>query len=139
MQLFQSQTLKQLTTPRNEICFSIYIPTHPQWDKIQNDKIRFKNRLQDLKAQLKNDGYDEVTALAMLEPGEQFLNPDYKVLGKYNAADGNVVLDEPNDPENRDLVEMIIVNTLHYGGTVYTVDPQQMPNQEHMGALLRFP
>ncbi len=74
MEMFRAHVLKELVKPRDEHCFSIYIPTHKEWDKMSQDKIRFKNKLQDIKAKLKEKGFDEVTAKSFLQQPESYLS-----------------------------------------------------------------
>jgi len=74
MEMFRAHVLKELIKLRDEYCFSIYIPTHKEWDKMSQDKIRFKNKLQEIKAKLKEKGYDEAAAKSFLEQPESYLS-----------------------------------------------------------------
>ncbi len=58
MRLFNADRLKELIRPRKEPCVSIYIPTHYEWGEKDQDRIRLKNQLQKIKAQLEEKKYD---------------------------------------------------------------------------------
>lgn len=78
MKLFNPDRLKELIKPRQEPCISIYIPTHNEWSEKEQDRIRFKNQLQNIAAQLKEKGYDSPEIDELLnEANELYKNEDF--------------------------------------------------------------
>lgn len=78
MKLFNPDRLKELIKPRQEPCISIYIPTHHEWSEKEQDRIRFKNQLQNIAAQLKEKGYDSPEIDELLnEANELYKNEDF--------------------------------------------------------------
>jgi hypothetical protein len=53
MDLIKKETLKTLSTEREEPAVSLYIPTHREWDKLNKDVILFKNNIKKLEKKLK--------------------------------------------------------------------------------------
>ncbi|MDZ7766466.1 MAG: hypothetical protein U5K00_18920 [Melioribacteraceae bacterium] len=78
MKVFNPDRLKELIKPRQEPCISIYIPTHNEWSEKEQDRIRFKNQLQNIAAQLKEKGYDSPEIDELLnEANELYKNEDF--------------------------------------------------------------
>lgn len=78
MKVFNPERLKELIKSRREPCISIYIPTHYEWSEKEQDRIRFKNQLQNISAQLKEKGYDSSEIDELLnEANELYKNEDF--------------------------------------------------------------
>ncbi|HTN76743.1 MAG TPA: hypothetical protein VL096_15900 [Pirellulaceae bacterium] len=61
-------TVLQLITNNSEPCVSIYLPTHRAGKESLQNRVRFKNLLNDVERQLKLRGLNEVETHAMLKP-----------------------------------------------------------------------
>ena len=59
MDIFDRHALEELTQVCDEACVSIYMPTHRRGQEVQQNRIRFKNRLDEAKAQLSDLGLDQ--------------------------------------------------------------------------------
>ena len=48
MDILSKEEIKKLIVTCSEYCISIYMPAHEQWNNMDEDKIRFKNQLQEI-------------------------------------------------------------------------------------------
>ncbi len=48
MDILNKEEIKKLIETNDDLCISIYMPAHEQWNKMNEDKIRFKNQLQEI-------------------------------------------------------------------------------------------
>lgn len=58
--------------------------------------------------------------------------------GHYNPTTGEIHLGDQAEPDTVDLLDETAVHTLLNGGTVYAVDPQEMPAAAHVTAVFRY-
>lgn len=75
MKLISKEELKELATIHDEICISIYIPTHKAGKEVINgqDAILFKNQIQKAKAKLKERNFTEIQSKELLKPAYDLL------------------------------------------------------------------
>lgn len=64
--------LKELHQVQDEVSISIYMPTHKVGNEIRQDKIRFKNLLNEVSQELKNRGLRDNEIEHLLRPLESF-------------------------------------------------------------------
>lgn len=64
--------LKELHQVQDDICISIYMPTHKVGNEIRQDKIRYKNLLNEVTQELKNKGLRDGEVEQLLRPLESF-------------------------------------------------------------------
>ena len=81
----------------------------------------------------------------MIVPAAQFAQVDtlFVVIGQQRWGrfdpDGNrVVLNNEPEPQGEDLLDRAVVQTLLKGGTVYAMEPDQMPDNALLAAIFRF-
>lgn len=67
-----------------------------------------------------------------------FLDRAAAAWGTVLADSRTVRLDRKPGPESRDLTDMAARHTLLRGGTVYAIEPEEMPAEAAMAAVLRF-
>jgi len=67
-----------------------------------------------------------------------FLDRGAATWGSLLAGDGTLRLDRRPTPDSRDLADMAARHTLLRGGTVYAIEPAEMPTEAPMAAVLRF-
>jgi hypothetical protein len=67
-----------------------------------------------------------------------FVLPDYAQWGRYETDTGRVVLGTQATPLGEDLVDRVALETLRHRGTVYAVQPEQMPEVTPLAAILRY-
>jgi hypothetical protein len=58
--------------------------------------------------------------------------------GHFNPDTMTVDLDPEPQPDDQDMVDFAAVHTLLNGGTVYAVEPEKVPDEAPMAAILRF-
>lgn len=67
-----------------------------------------------------------------------FLTPGMHQWGQYDWSATQVKLAEGPTAENRDLLDLAAAQTLLNGGSVYVVDPDNLPDAAPFAAILRF-
>jgi hypothetical protein len=67
-----------------------------------------------------------------------FVALDVQRWGSFDPATNEIKLHRDTEPGDRDLLDSVAVQTLLNGGTVYAVEPQQMPSQASVAALFRY-
>lgn len=68
-----------------------------------------------------------------------FLSMDApEILGVYDEENNLVNSDNPSDEKAEDLIGMSVRQTLLNGGKIYYIPQDEMPNKNHIGAILRF-
>ncbi len=67
-----------------------------------------------------------------------FTVEDYQVWGSYDATTNKVHIHKDFSSGDEDLLNLISINTLKNGGTVFVVNPAQMPAASPQAAILRF-
>lgn len=72
MKRLSADYLKQLYEVQDETCISIYMPTHKVGNEIRQDKIRYKNLLNDVTQGLKAQGLRDGQIEHLLRPLERF-------------------------------------------------------------------
>ncbi|MDR0308249.1 MAG: hypothetical protein LBI42_15655 [Chitinispirillales bacterium] len=58
--------------------------------------------------------------------------------GRFDADNQSIDLREKPLPGDEDLLEYTAINTLFKGGSIYLIDPEQLPENAHATAILRF-
>lgn len=74
MNVFTGKDLKQIARPQKTPCLSVFMPTERVGKRIQQNAIRFKNRLSEAKRQLEKRGFREIDIRDMLGPAQKLLN-----------------------------------------------------------------
>jgi hypothetical protein len=67
-----------------------------------------------------------------------FVNPDAVRWGRFNPADRIAITHRRRRAEDEDLLELAIAETLARKGTVYSVEPAQLPGDTNIAALFRY-
>lgn len=58
--------------------------------------------------------------------------------GRYDAQKNTVIIDKKPEPENADLFDFAAIHTLFNSGSVYAVQPEKMPGDGELAAILRY-
>jgi len=58
--------------------------------------------------------------------------------GRYDPESGHIEVDEQHTLGNRDLLDLAAISTLKSGGTVFAVDPEEVPGGAHLAAVFRY-
>jgi hypothetical protein len=58
--------------------------------------------------------------------------------GRFDPDENQLVLNNDPAPQDEDLLNRAVVHTLLNGGTVYAVEPDQMPDEPLLAAIFRF-
>jgi hypothetical protein len=58
--------------------------------------------------------------------------------GRYDPQQNRVTLDTKSKPENEDLLEFAVKQTIINSGQVYAVEPENMPGEGDLAAILRY-
>ncbi len=74
MDLFNRDELKRLAELEDDVCISLYMPTHRFRSDWSQNTTRFKNLLRDVQDQLQDQGYRETTIDEILEDARQLLD-----------------------------------------------------------------
>lgn len=67
-----------------------------------------------------------------------FTPMDKQLWGRYDPFTGQVEIHPEEMPGDEDLLDLAAVQTYLHGGTVYAVEPAQMPNGEPVAAVYRY-
>jgi len=67
-----------------------------------------------------------------------FLDPHRNLWGRFHPEDGRVEIEPWYDSTNEDLLDMAVHYALANGGHVYPAEPQHMPKEIAMAAILRY-
>ncbi|MBW4643587.1 MAG: hypothetical protein KME23_11470 [Goleter apudmare HA4340-LM2] len=67
-----------------------------------------------------------------------FVPVGQQVWGKFNPDTMTVNLHSEPEPDDQDMLDFAAIHTLLNGGTVYTVNPEQIPNGALAAAILRY-
>jgi len=63
---------------------------------------------------------------------------DRQIWGRYDPSSGHVEIHPEEVAGDEDLLDLAAVQTYLHGGTVYAVEPTQMPNEEPIAAVYRY-
>lgn len=74
MDLFNRQELKRLAELQDDVCISVYMPTHRFRSDWSQNTTRFKNLLRDVRDQLRDQDYRETLIDKLLEDARQLLD-----------------------------------------------------------------
>ncbi|MBN1217786.1 MAG: hypothetical protein JXM69_02565 [Anaerolineae bacterium] len=58
--------------------------------------------------------------------------------GSFDPEENRIVLNNEPEPQDEDLLDLAVVQTLLHGGTVYALEPEQMPDSSLLAAIFRF-
>jgi hypothetical protein len=58
--------------------------------------------------------------------------------GRYDSQQNKVILEEKQNPENEDLLDFAAMHTLFNSGKVYAVNPEKIPGDGELAAILRY-
>lgn len=58
--------------------------------------------------------------------------------GKFDPDTISVDLHPEPEPDNEDMLDFVTIYTLSNGGTVYVVEPEQVPDAAPSAAIFRF-
>ena len=67
-----------------------------------------------------------------------FVKLGQQAWGRFDAADGTVVIHAQPEPDDEDLFDLAAVQTYLNGGNVYAVTPEKMPTGDPIAALFRY-
>jgi hypothetical protein len=124
---------------KNELHNSAWKLVEPIFEEAQTrDVERFKhfhgqkNELasSDLKAVVKAAHFGQVETL--------FVPVGIQKWGRYDPQKNQVTLDIKNKPENEDLLDYAAMQTIINSGQVYAVQPEKVPGEGELAAILRY-
>ena len=58
--------------------------------------------------------------------------------GRFDPTENRIVLTNNRTPQGEDFLDRAVVQTLLNGGTVYGMEPDQMPDEALLAAIFRF-
>jgi hypothetical protein len=67
-----------------------------------------------------------------------FVTTDQHRWGRFDPTENRIVLNNTPTPQDEDLLDRAVVQTLLNGGTVYGMEPDQMPDEALLAAIFRF-
>ncbi len=74
MDLLKKEDIKKLIGNRENPCISIYMPAHEEWNNMNEDKIRFKNQLQEIEKILDQKNIRKKEIDKLLKPAKELLD-----------------------------------------------------------------
>ncbi|HJR79116.1 MAG TPA: hypothetical protein VJ821_03520 [Anaerolineales bacterium] len=80
-----------------------------------------------------------VKAAKFGQVGTLFVPLGLQKWGRYNPADNTVVQESESTPENEDLLDFAAMHTILNGGQVYALQPEELPGDGEIAAILRYP
>ena len=84
----------------------------------------------DLKAVVKAANFGRVDTLIVPSGVQRW--------GRYDAQENKVVLETEPKPGNEDLLDLAAARTLFNSGKVFTVQPENMPGDGDLAAIMRY-
>lgn len=85
-----------------------------------------------------NDVEEIVRAATFERVDTLWVATNHRVWGTFDPDSGEVAIDEGRGPHNYDLLDYAAVQTLANSGTVFVVDPADMPDGGTAAAMLRY-
>ena len=73
MDILSKEEIKKLIVTSSEYCISIYMPAHEQWNNMDEDKIRYKNQLQEIEKILEKKNLRKKEIDKLLNPPRNLL------------------------------------------------------------------
>jgi len=67
-----------------------------------------------------------------------FVALDEQLWGRWDPQSNQATVDDAQTEDNEDLLNLAAIDTLQNGGTVYTMEPDQVPESGPLAALLRY-
>lgn len=104
-----------------------------EMDKARNDYQVLKPR-----GQATSDLAEIVPAAAFQRVGTLWVATGQRAWGTFDAESGLINLDDSPTPENYDLLDYAATQTLANSGTVYVVEPEEMPDGDSVAAIMRY-
>lgn len=110
MDIPTKEDLKTLSDADRGVCVSLYLPTHEAGAATRENAIRFKNRVQDAAARLRERGYDDRDVDTLLSPAQKLIEDNTfwqhqrKGLAMFLAADEQFQYKLPLAPEELSMV-----------------------------------
>ncbi len=77
MELPTKDDLKTLSSAERGVCVSLYLPTHEAGAATRENAIRFKNRVQEAAARLRERGYDDRDTDSLLGPAQALIEDNH--------------------------------------------------------------
>lgn len=80
-----------------------------------------------------------VRAAKFGQVGTLFVPLGLQKWGRYDPGDNTVVQETEPTPENEDLLDFAALHTMLNGGQVYALQPEELPGDGEIAAILRYP
>lgn len=109
----------------------------PSFDKAQRDAIA----QYEISAAIgeATDEIQTVVPAAYYHQVDSLIVPvGYQCWGSFDPETGEVQIHEAQEPGDEDLLDLAALHTLINGGTVYAVEPEQIPGEAAIAAVLRY-
>jgi hypothetical protein len=109
----------------------------PYFEKSQQDVV---NRYQELvgTGQTANTIQEVVPAAYYQRIESLFVPVGVQQWGLFNPGNSQIQLHQNHEPGDDDLMDLAAIHTLLNGGTVYAVEPENVPNEAPLAAVFRY-
>lgn len=110
----------------------------PVFQERQKDELE---RYQELhgKGKLSSDDVSDIVSAAYFKQIDSlFIAKDTAVWGAFDPESNRVTVHEEREPMDEDLLDFAAVHTYLNGGTIFTIDSDDMPDGTPAAAILRF-
>ena len=109
----------------------------PHFERAQQDALaRYHHLLETGKSS--QDIRMIVPAANFAQVDTLFVAIDQHRWGRYDPVEDRIVLNNDREPQDEDLLDRAVVQTLLNGGTVYAMEPDHMPDNSLLAAISRF-
>ncbi len=110
----------------------------PVFRQRQNEEL---SRFRELfgKGQLSSNELEDIVRAAYYKQIDSlFIPTDREVWGRFDPEKNAVTIHEDRQPGDEDLLDFAAVHTYFNGGTVFTLEPEEMPDGATTAAIFRF-
>ena len=109
----------------------------PRFEQAMN-KARDDYQILKPRGQATSDLAEIVPAAAFQRVGTLWVATGQRTWGTFDPESGLVHVDDGSTPENHDLLDYAATQTLANSGTVYVVEPEEMPDGDSIAAIMRY-
>ncbi|MBN1991745.1 MAG: hypothetical protein JW953_03510 [Anaerolineae bacterium] len=109
----------------------------PYFEQAQKDAFSRYHQLTDTD-QISRDIREIVPAAQYAQVDTLFAAAGQHCWGSFDPEENRIVINNEPDPQDEDLLDLAVVQTLLHGGTVYAMSPDRMPDGSLLAAIFRF-
>ncbi|NDJ17368.1 hypothetical protein [Myxacorys almedinensis] len=126
------------TLTAEELQQSAWAIVQPYFEQTQQEVISQYEALTETTGQTASEVQTVVSAAYYHQVEALFVPVGQQQWGRFNPETGEVKMHSASEPGNEDLLDFAALHTLLNGGTVYAVEPDKVPGNKPIAAVLRY-